>query len=345
MRRFVILFSVLSIAACGGDETEPEPAEEECPVGEQYHPIQGECVRLAEPTNNDSTTDAGTTTASGDAGDDGDMADSGTEEDSGSNLTCQTDEDGDGAYAMECGGDDCDDTDDRRAPMNTELCDEVDNDCDDELNEELDCSVYAHSDTRLYLVDFFAGTYEDLGETVDQLWDIDTHPDGTLYGIAGNYLHTYNPGTGTWTQAPQALSFTETANGFCIDNDGTAFATTAFTLRTVDLDTGASNSIGSMAPASSSGDCVVNKGNVLFMSSNHTTPDSFARIDGDTGASTIVGQTGFDGIWGLTAAYNRVFGMTDQGHVVEIDVADGTTTVLHQYDELSFFGAASTPGR
>jgi hypothetical protein len=81
------------------------------------------------------------------------------------------------------------------------------------------------------------------------------------------------------------------------------------------------------------------------MSSNHTTPDSFARIDGDTGASTIVGQTGFDGIWGLTAAYNRVFGMTDQGHVVEIDVADGTTTVLHQYDELSFFGAASTPGR
>ncbi len=53
--------------------------------------------------------------------------------------TCSTiceldpDADGDGVNAMECGGDDCDDSDERRFPGNTEVCDVdgVDEDCDE----------------------------------------------------------------------------------------------------------------------------------------------------------------------------------------------------------------------
>ena len=45
---------------------------------------------------------------------------------------CRTDADGDGAIAMECGGDDCDDDDPNRFPGNAEVCDAagVDEDCD-----------------------------------------------------------------------------------------------------------------------------------------------------------------------------------------------------------------------
>lgn len=47
-------------------------------------------------------------------------------------LGCTTDEDGDGAIARECGGPDCDDTDARRRPGATEVCDDeqLDEDCD-----------------------------------------------------------------------------------------------------------------------------------------------------------------------------------------------------------------------
>lgn len=37
--------------------------------------------------------------------------------------------DGDGARAIECGGNDCDDSDNSRSPTRSEVCDDVDNDC------------------------------------------------------------------------------------------------------------------------------------------------------------------------------------------------------------------------
>lgn len=347
-------------AACGSDTTGGAD-DPECAGNLRYNPISGECEEGPDDPSNHGVRgepDASPGHSSDDVGasepdlggDEPDMGmgsedvgggsgDTGVDPDPG----C-VDADGDGA----CADVDCDDADPRRSPEFAELCDEVDNDCDDELNEGLDCSIYAHSSTNVYRIDFFEGTFEDLGPGPNglELYDIDTAPDGTLYGIAGDHLYWYDAVGQTWTQAPQSLSsLFEGANGFCIDNDGTAYATAAFTLRVVNLQTGSSSSVGSMFPASSSGDCVVNKGNVLYMSSNHTTPDSFVRLDGGTAQSTVVGQTGYDGIWGLTAAWNRLFGLTDAGEVVEIDPTTGATTLIHHYPGLSFFGAASTPAR
>lgn len=336
--KYIVLFALL--AACGGDAD--KNGTPQCPDGSTYNPILAQCVELVRDdnnANNDEPDMDGDDEPDTEIVDEPDMPDE-------PDLGCQTDDDADGSISIECGGDDCDDNDARRQPGGTELCDEVDNDCDEMINEEIDCSVLAHSSDRLYRVDFFAGTYQDLGETVANLWDIDTHPDGTLYGIAGDKLYTYDEGAGQWTAKPGTLSSVADPNGFCIDNEGKAFMTEVFTLREVDLVNGTSTAIGSMQPAVSSGDCVVNKGNQLFLTSNHSgAVDSFARINGDNGASTIVGPTSHDGIWGLTAAYSRVFGLTSDGDVVEIDVATGETTVLVSFPELSFYGAASTQSR
>ncbi len=48
--------------------------------------------------------------------------------------------DDDGANAIECGGDDCDDGDGRRSPMSTEVCDA------DDLDEDCNQSTYGHRD-------------------------------------------------------------------------------------------------------------------------------------------------------------------------------------------------------
>ncbi len=47
-------------------------------------------------------------------------------------MTCETDDDEDGARARRCGGTDCDDADPTRSPTATEVCDAsgIDEDCD-----------------------------------------------------------------------------------------------------------------------------------------------------------------------------------------------------------------------
>lgn len=50
---------------------------------------------------------------------------------------CSTDEDGDGAVSMACGGDDCDDSDAENYPGNAELCDGEDNDCNGQIDAEV----------------------------------------------------------------------------------------------------------------------------------------------------------------------------------------------------------------
>ena len=56
-------------------------------------------------------------------------------------LRCLTDcdvmgdMDMDGAFSLECAGGDCDDSDPNRFPGNDELCDGMDQDCDDSIDE------------------------------------------------------------------------------------------------------------------------------------------------------------------------------------------------------------------
>ena len=56
------------------------------------------------------------------------------------NCELQGDADGDGAYSVACGGDDCDDNDPRRYPGNTEVgdSDDVDEDCNPDTFGEID---------------------------------------------------------------------------------------------------------------------------------------------------------------------------------------------------------------
>lgn len=66
-------------------------------------------------------------------------------------LTACTDGDGDGTYPTTCaGGTDCDDSKSNVSPNATEVCDEVDNDCDGQTNEGVGNTYYTDADHDSY---------------------------------------------------------------------------------------------------------------------------------------------------------------------------------------------------
>jgi hypothetical protein len=260
--------------------------------------------------------------------------------------SCITDEDHDGHIAATCGGDDCDDQNAARHPGLAEGCDFLDNDCNGHVNDGITCSFYAQTDQQLYEVDPFRATARRI-TSVPALWDLDTAPDGTLYGVSADALYRLDQGSGTWIEVGPLGSVDGEPNGLAIDLDGRAYITSGDTLYTVDLSTGAATLVGSMGGGFvSSGDCVVNKDNTLFMSSKQD-PDTdwLIRIDGQTGRGEAVGPIGHTHVFGLTAAWGYLFGLASNGDLLSIDDQTGAGTVIATFSDDRWFGAASTPSR
>lgn len=257
------------------------------------------------------------------------------------------DVDGDQFVAEGCGGDDCDDTDASIRPNQFESCDFKDNNCDGNINEGLNCTVFTHNATELFSVDPFLGTLTYVG-AVPGVVDFDTDTEGNLYGISAMELFRLNASTGEWLTVGELGETDGHTNGFAIDAQGNAYATSGAWLYRIDLATGAATSVGQVGEDIwSSGDCVVNKSNTLFMtSSDSATPgDDLVHVDGNTGAGVVVGNLGIGQVYGLTAAWGYMFGFTADGRVIQIDESDASAVELHRFPERVFYGAASSPTR
>ena len=336
---------VLLPFGCGSDESTEDA---QCNVGQTYNPISGECedmIRVQPDMGNNNTNpnNLNNQNNTNNLNNTNNMVDMGQDM---PDFSCMADNDNDGHIALECGGDDCNDLEDAINPGQNEICDTLDNDCNDAVNDGIVCAFYAQSDEKLYLIDPFAKNIAELGD-VPGLFDMDTNIDGTLYGLTVDYLYRFDDVAMTWSQLPQPLGINiGTANGMAIDSEGNVWITSGNVLFSADLTTGRATEIGSMGGTfDSSGDCVVTKSDALYMTSGHTPTDSLVFIDGTTGNGSFVGVTGFDSIWALTSAWNKLYGLTASGELIEIDRGSGQGTLLHRFDGYSFYGAASTPGR
>lgn len=257
------------------------------------------------------------------------------------------DQDQDGFLAEACGGDDCDDTDRRVNIDANEACDAIDNDCDGTLNDGISCTFYAHTPDELYEIDPFNGTHQFI-TSVPGLLDFDTSPDGTLWGVTSSTLYRFDEVDRDWSSVGSVFGLSG-VNGFAIDTGGNAYATGGNRLYAIDLTDGGSELIGTMGGFySSSGDCVVDKSNILYMTSTGSLGDVLVRLDAATGAGTTIGDIGFSGVYGLTAAWGYLFGVTSSGQLIEIDPGTGEGTLVATFEPASdyvWWGAASTAGR
>lgn len=347
-----LAFLSVGLGACSDDD--PEQNGTICEANELYDQLNDTCVRRDAPGDQDAGFDA-IETEDTDAPDEEDAEspdvespDADTEEEDTIDMAL-CDKDNDGALAEECGGLDCDDNDPTRSPFMNEVCDNVDNNCSGTVNGGLECTFYANTRDTLYKIDPFAKTATRVG-SAPGLQDIDTHPDGTLFGVKHDGLYRYDVWGDHWIEHGYGFdNEIGDTNGLAIDQDGTGFITANDRIYSADLDTGLASFVGQTGNFYSSGDCVVDKGNTLYMTSKaEGQMDTLVEISRQTGAGTPVGEfgaIGYEKIYALTAAWGTLYGLNSSGQLIEINQRDGVGTLLHTFEGKSFWGAASTPNR
>ena len=256
---------------------------------------------------------------------------------------------------------DCDDTDVRRGSTAIELCDEVDNNCNNENNEGLECVFFAHTGEEIYAIDPFKktatvrGNFRDLN--LKPFLDMDTDPKtGTLYGITSDHLYRFDF---SWNQVggklPEAI---KGANGMAIDRYGKAYVTKEDKIFEINLEDGAIKPPATVQQytsgneprtVNSSGDCVINKGDTFFVTSRNSSdplgPDVLVFVNLSNKTTSLKGETSHRGIYGLTAAWGKLYGTTSNGEIIRIDEGTGQSSLVFKVEGTRWYGAASTPKR
>jgi hypothetical protein len=84
----------------------------------------------------------------------------------------------------------------------------------------------------------------------------------------------------------------------------------------------------------------------LKCSSGYTDPgctsDMLAEIDPVTGVARMIGLTGFQQVFGLGFWGDLVYGFTNGGDFIRINIDTGAGTLVRSYPDLSFWGAGTT---
>jgi hypothetical protein len=249
----------------------------------------------------------------------------------------------------DCTATDCDDNDRSRSSLAAERCSFVDENCDGDNNEELDCRFLSHDRERFFLIDPFAETITTVGSAAlpaeAGLLDVDLDIDGTLVAALNDGLYAVAT-DGTLTVQTDAAAPSRTV-GMAIDSNGTRFLVNqdgedsgAYRVTS----DGTVTLVGTVAPYVPSGDCVVLKNDDLLMSARGLTrddPDVLVAVDAVTGAPTLIGEIGFAAVFGLSASFDWLFGTTRGGDVLLIDANTGAGTLLFNDPERELWGAAN----
>lgn len=215
------------------------------------------------------------------------------------------------------------------------------------------CEFFAHTTNTLYAIDPIRKTIREIGRMGGgTFFDMDTMPDGRLYAIRTGSPYSLvevDVSTGSQQLVMELSAVSGNANGLCINSNGDIYITAGQQLYRVDDINDQVYTMPSSIGYTSSGDCVFDrKLNDLYMSASGMLGiggDGLVHISAAQGDGNLIGRSNHSGIYGLTVAWDVLYGVTGSGQLVEISMVDGSSTLIHNFGSSYVFnGAASTAG-
>ncbi|MFH2007223.1 MAG: hypothetical protein ABI333_11600 [bacterium] len=219
--------------------------------------------------------------------------------------------------------------------------------------------VYAHSSSTLFEVD--PNTFEvavvapfgwPAGYTGEQMTDIALDENGYMVGISFYHVFAVDKDTAECAHLAPLQAGLMGFNGLSYV-EGVGIDPGVPTLvgvnqngdyMIIDPVTGQSTSAGGYGGGfGSSGDLVYVRGAGAFATASHLSygSDVLVQINPSNGAATVIGETGFQDIWGLAYWGGQVFGFTDGGQFLTIDITTGQGTLVESTG-YQFWGAGVT---
>jgi hypothetical protein len=220
--------------------------------------------------------------------------------------------------------------------------------------------VYAQTSSKLftmhmktYTVTEIGNFKKDNGGALSSITDIAIDRYGVLYAITFNTLYICHPQTAkctTITNLPTSFNgLTLVPKGLLDPNKdvivgidtGGGWHKVELTLPTATL-----TKLGSYGPGySSSGDAfsIENVGTFAAVNKGSQANDYLVEVNPLTGAvlSEVGPITGYSSVFGLAASASSAFAFNSSGHILEIDLTDGSTTVIKTTSH-SWWGAGVT---
>ncbi|MBK9071837.1 MAG: hypothetical protein IPL79_12665 [Myxococcales bacterium] len=216
-------------------------------------------------------------------------------------------------------------------------------------------AFYAHSSNVLYKIDPLTNELTEVGPfsgafnpAADQATDLALNAAGELYIATFSKIMRVNPETAEAELLSPQLSFSANALTFMPVDVGNPtgaerlIAGGSNQLAEINQTTGEATSVGSLGPSTGfSGDLFyVRDVGIYAMLDAGQSSTSLARLDETTFEATLIGPTGFNGVWGMAFYAGTFYGFSAAGEMFTIDVNTGVgTLVVGPLPNVSFWGA------
>jgi hypothetical protein len=192
------------------------------------------------------------------------------------------------------------------------------------------------SASKLFTIDPASASTQLVGPVgIAQVTDIAFHGP-TLYGVSFNNLLRINKRTGAGTNIG-AIGIS--TNGLAVASDGIIYASGGGQLIKINPVTGAGTAIGNFGSGlSSCGDIAFDSNDNLYAALNSGSNVVLAHVNRTTGAATVIGNTGLSTLYGIAFFCCHLYGITNDGILVTLNVVTGNATVV---GKTSVFGSSA----
>lgn len=197
----------------------------------------------------------------------------------------------------------------------------------------------AHDDTRLYEIDLPSGALNVLGETPVVLTDLALHPDGTLYGATGGRLVRVDYEAGT---VSDVVGVPGAFVGLDVSPEGEMYGSVDDRIVRFDLERGTASVVARFPGGLlASGDVAFVGGRLFATVMGGRGGDWLVEVSlAPGGRARVVGATGQECIWGLAPFGDRLYGLTCEGRLLDVDTVTGAARELAA-PGARFFGAGA----